>query len=173
MNLRSSKTPPPPSGKLGILGFTPTRTTFLGPFGGGGGFPFQDDFLSSDERILQVNLRTGNFVDAVQVVYENASGVRRAMPVHGAGDKSDREQTFTAHVVLDADEFITGILGRSGAFLDSVFFTTNLGRYGPFGGNGGKPLEIRIPDDQRVIGFFGRAGNFVGALGILVSPRGF
>ena len=54
------------------------------------------------------------------------------------GGRGGTEDTF----LLDTNEWMTEVRGRSGSQLDQVQFFTNLGRVSPvYGGNGGNPFS--------------------------------
>ncbi len=76
-------------------------------------------------------------------------------------------------IALGAGEFITEISGRRSQFLDSLSISTSAGRrFGRFGGSGGNP-DYEFPDaggPQEVLGFFGRSGALIDALGVHTRP---
>ena len=51
----------------------------------------------------------------------------------------------------------------------TLTFHTNKTQYGPYGHKKGSDFEIPMKDGK-VIGFFGRAGDFIDKLGIHVIP---
>ncbi|KAG5520933.1 hypothetical protein RHGRI_033481 [Rhododendron griersonianum] len=54
--------------------------------------------------------------------------------------------------------------------LSSLYFDTNLEKYGPFGKGGGQSVSIPI-EDGVITGFHGRGGYYVDAIGIFVAPK--
>jgi hypothetical protein len=52
----------------------------------------------------------------------------------------------------------------------SLSFVTNENRYGPFGDGGGTPFHTSMQSNGSIVGFFARAGSFVHAIGVYVSP---
>lgn len=65
-------------------------------------------------------------------------------------------------IVLADSEFVAGISGKAGAVVDSITIDTNFQSYGPFGGNGGEPYNL----EGDVVGFYGRSGTRLDAIGI-------
>lgn len=125
-------------------------------FGGSGGGEFSDD-LTEVCRLVEVRVRSGARVDAIQCVWELADGDTRVGALHGGGGGG--EHAFT----LDHGEYINRVVLRSGAEIDQLTFYTSEGRtHGPYGGGGGGTHEISAPV---ITGFFGRSGGRLDALG--------
>ncbi|EEE60415.1 hypothetical protein OsJ_13609 [Oryza sativa Japonica Group] len=84
-------------------------------------------------------------------------------------------------IKLSAREQVTAVEGTVGNFRDvdepvitSLTFYTNAGRkYGPYGGNGkqGTPFSIPVGKGCIVVGFWGRCGWLLDAIGVYVSPQ--
>lgn len=134
--------------------------------GGYGGREFSDDALPALSKVVQVKVRHGRSIDAIQIIHETSSGVRHPMSAHGGN--GGREEDF----LLDDDEFIIGITGRFGNRVDSIQFITNKQRSQMFGGNGGGASYLyEAPDGTEIAGFFGRSGNVIDAIGIILKRR--
>uniref|UniRef100_I1PIS6 Jacalin-type lectin domain-containing protein n=1 Tax=Oryza glaberrima TaxID=4538 RepID=I1PIS6_ORYGL len=85
-------------------------------------------------------------------------------------------------IKLSADEQVTSVEGTIGRFRDvdepvitSLTFRTNASKaYGPYGGAGDKQegTHFSIPVDNGgvVVGFWGRAGWLIDAIGVYISP---
>lgn len=74
---------------------------------------------------------------------------------------------------LRPDEYITSVKGHTGKFngmtvLRSLKFETNLETFGPYGKEDGMPFELPATNGQ-IIGFHGRSGQFLDALGVYVK----
>ncbi|KAK2654784.1 hypothetical protein Ddye_014640, partial [Dipteronia dyeriana] len=77
-------------------------------------------------------------------------------------------------ILLDwPNEYLTEISGSTGTFnrdevIGTLSFTTNRNnKYGPFGSvNDGKPFEFISKKNGAIVGFFGRQGNFIDAVGV-------
>ncbi|KAK2639933.1 hypothetical protein Ddye_027728 [Dipteronia dyeriana] len=72
-------------------------------------------------------------------------------------------------------EYLTSISGTNnnhyGRYVvESLYFYTNLNKYGPFGGsqlNGTKGIPFNVPlEDREIVGFYGRACDFIDAIGV-------
>jgi hypothetical protein len=133
--------------------------------GGRGGTPFSDTELSSGGRVLEVQIFSGEFVDAVQMVYQLPDGRRVLGRRHGGGGGR------TNSLPLDSDEYITGISGRYGEHIDSISIQTNKRTSPLFGGSGGsRSYRFEVPRGNQAIGFVGRSGQYLDAIGLLAVP---
>jgi len=129
--------------------------------GGPGGADFFDQEIPDEARIVEVRVEAGEFVDAVQLVYAFPDGRPTEAARHGG--VGGRGGSFR----LEPGEYIVGIAGRCGKFVDSVRILTNRRMSPPFGGNGGeREYRIEVPDGNQAVGFIGRSGQFIDALGL-------
>jgi hypothetical protein len=134
-------------------------------FGGTGGNAFSDRELAPGARVVEVQVRSGNHIDAVQLVYTLSDGRTVMGPQHGGGGGG----LSVFH--LDADEVLTGISGRSGEYIDSIRFQTNMRTSPTFGGNGGSnDFRVDVPPYTQVAGLAGRAGIYLDAIGLTFIP---
>lgn len=139
------------------------------PFGGDGGAPWDDvrGASSAIVGIYQINIRHGNQVDAIQVTYRLADGSTYLAPAHGGS--GGKPSSFT----LAEDEKIVRVVCKTNNVLvDQVKFVTKNGvgekhTYGPFGKTG-ETSVVELEGD--VIGFFGRSGDLLDALGVYYYP---
>jgi hypothetical protein len=70
---------------------------------------------------------------------------------------------------LTAGEFIIGIQGRTGNYVDSLTVLLNTGRkFGPYGRQGGQQdfKYLLDPPGDHIIGFFGNCGEYIDSIGI-------
>jgi hypothetical protein len=149
-----------------LLGFT-QEPTMTDVFGGGGGASFIDNQYPSGARVLEVQVSSENWIDAVQVTYELPDGRTVAAARHGGS--GGRPGVFR----LDSDEYITGISGRYGKYIDSLRIHTNKRTSSVFGGPGGEQdYRIEVPYRSQGIGFIGRSGKYVDAIGLISIPAG-
>jgi hypothetical protein len=140
----------------------PTPT---GIAGGSGGAPFSDSEPPSGGRILEVQIFSGEIVDAVQVLYELPNG--RTVLGPRQGGPGGRANVLR----LDSDEYITRISGRYGDQIDSIRIQTNKRISPVFGGPGGKrDYRIGVPAGNQAIGFIGRSGKYLDSIGLLFIP---
>ena len=129
--------------------------------GGSGGNSFSDTLPAAGTRVTEVRIRSGQYIDAIQVVYASASGSSVAAGQHGGS--GGRVNIFR----LDADEYITGISGRCGDIIDSLRIHTNKKSSPLYGGSGGsRDFQIVVPNGSQAVGFVGRAGQYLNAIGL-------
>jgi len=135
-----------------------------GSCGGVGGAPFTDG-QTGGRSIAEVRIRSGAFIDAIQIVYvDDATGETITNPRHGgSGGKLD---VFK----LAPKEYITEVGGKHGWYIDSLWIKTNKGRTSKkYGGAGGAvTFTLQAPPGTRIHGFFGRAGNYLDAIGVIM-----
>lgn len=133
--------------------------------GGQGGFPFTDTEIPSGSRIAEVHIFSGKYIDAVQIAYRLPNGRVLMGPKHGG--QGGQQNIFR----IDSDEYITGLSGRYGNFIDSLQIHTNK-RTSPFlGGSGGnREYRINVPAGNQAVGFTGRAAEYLDAIGLTYMP---
>ena len=129
-------------------------------FGGGGGASFDDSHVIENwGPVRQIVVRHGDRVDAIGVLWANGNFVN-----HGG---SGGNETI---VNLAADEFISGVQGRSGDRLDQISFQSNKQSYGPFGGGGGAPFSVNFSGGALHY-IFGRSGSGVDQIGFAFGAQ--
>jgi jacalin-like lectin domain-containing protein len=134
--------------------------------GGPNGTSFSDPEPRQGARILEVYIRVGEHVDSLQFVYGLPDGSSFEGPRHGGGGGA------TNVFRLDNDEYIVGITGRSGDYIDSIRFITNKRSSPIFGGRGGShDYNVQVPAGNRPIGLTGRTGNYLDAVGLTYTSR--
>jgi hypothetical protein len=133
--------------------------------GGRGGNPFADTALASGERVVEIQIFAGEFVDGVQMAYELRDGRKVLGPRHGGG--GGQANIFR----LDSDEYIVGISGRCGEQIDSISIQTNKRTSPLFGGSGGsRSYRLEVARGNQAIGFAGRSGQYLDAIGLVSIP---
>ena len=70
-------------------------------------------------------------------------------------------------------EYLTSISGMVAVYLNytiihSLRFYTNKTEYGPYGSEKGKPFSLPM-EDGIIVGFHGRAGQYVDAIGVYIK----
>ena len=139
--------------------------TKVGPAGGEGGDGFADMQIPKGARVVGVRIRYGLYIDGLELLYKTADGKKEGMGWHG-GD-SGNEETF----LLEDGEFITGISGKTGEYVESLTFVTNKRKSKNYGGEGGDKTFNLQKSGEEVIGFYGRSGAFLDQIGIFVRKR--
>ncbi|OEL37029.1 hypothetical protein BAE44_0001951 [Dichanthelium oligosanthes] len=158
----------------------------IGPWGGRGGDP--GDIVAAGvapHRLEGVVIRCQEAVDAISFTYAGVDGMpRRAGPWGGSGGRkhkilsvSSASGFFGKQVKFGATEVVKEVSGTYGPYgghagiVRSLTFVTNVGKHGPFGEHGeGTPFSITVQDGGRVVGFFGRSGSLLDAVGVYVHP---
>ncbi|KAK2636759.1 hypothetical protein Ddye_031551 [Dipteronia dyeriana] len=144
-------------------------TIKLGPWGGAGGVAW--DFNSgSGAAIKEIVINHGAVVDSVTfTAIDRVTGEILAKAIFGGlGGQPDQ-------ISIDwPGEYLTSISGTTNVYLEtlvveSITFHTNRTTYGPYGQTNGTAFEIPL-ENAEIVGFFGRAGAFVDAIGIHVVP---
>lgn len=134
--------------------------------GGSGGNAFQDSSIPANARVSEVIVSAGTFIDAVQLVYGTPDGRTVTSDLHGGSGGT--RNTFR----LGPDEYLIGISGRYGRNIDSLRLHTNKRTSPVYGGSGGaNDFRIEIPSGNQVVGFIGRSGRLVDAIGLLYAPN--
>lgn len=140
---------------------TPASVTRISAVGGDGGSAF-DDLASSGYlvgKIKSITVRSGSRVDKIETTYAGMQGGSVTYSHGGSGGSANPP------FILNDDEYITKITGRSGSRLDQVKFTLNSGRESiAYGGDGGSPFTIKV-DGSVLKAFYGRSGSEVDELG--------
>ena len=140
---------------------------YLVAAGGGTGRPFNDQCTD----VTHVVVRSGWWIDGVQVVCRGPSGSNFSLPHRGG--LGGYQSVFT----LQPNEHILGIVGTthgsSGPYVYSIQFLTNL-RVSEVFGNGGddrgqRGFRSEIPNGLRFAGLHGSAGNFLTSIGLTMQ----
>ncbi|KQK02481.1 hypothetical protein BRADI_2g01730v3 [Brachypodium distachyon] len=121
-----------------------------------------------------------NAVDALCVSYERDDDgkVEQDQLWGGPGGKRSQAWTYTECflkkvVCLERDEHLTcvkGLLGNHAQWfvVKSLTFVSNRRTYGPYGEDHGVPFELPAPAGGRIVGFHGRSGGLLDAIGTYV-----
>ena len=153
---------------LTAKGTTTPGQTFIsmGPSGGTGGDDFTDAPIPAGARIVKVRVRHGDRIDAVGLSYE-LNGTVVDMPMHGGGIGPPTE------FPIASDDYIVGISGNYGSKIDSLIIQTKNNEYSVrFGGGGGSAsYSYILSPDIEMVGFLGRAGDEVDAIGAVFRQR--
>ncbi|MFS7913619.1 putative jacalin-like lectin domain-containing protein [Helianthus anomalus] len=138
----------------------------VGPWGGSGGAnPWS--IIPNGGRITRINVRSGAIVDAIYFGYTEG-GTNYETAIFGG-----RNGLLSTIDIAD-DEEIIEINGKVGTFenlnlVTQLTFVTNKQTYGPYGTNGGTDFSCPIAKGK-VVGFFGRYGAYLDAIGVVLSP---
>jgi hypothetical protein len=150
----------------------------LGPSGGDGGQGFNGESeigRSPDVHLARIVVHGDRFVDSISTQYVTPDGRISGGARHG-GDGGDPRE-----LDLAPGEFVTAISGRFGTLLDRIVIDTNRRKEALAIGANFRVLEPRspfpaayryeAPEGAEIIGFFGRSGTFIDALGVICRLR--
>ncbi|KAL6871034.1 hypothetical protein ACP4OV_014882 [Aristida adscensionis] len=158
---------------------SPSGAISVGPWGGHGGQPFYHLHGSSVRRLRSIVVYHSTAIHSLAYQYQAGDGATRIAGPWGRsysfGNKAAR-----ARIELDADEHVTAVEGTTGRFgnvpgdvVTSLTFRTSAGRtYGPYGDTAAAAAAFSVPaaDGACVVGFWGRAGWLVDAVGVYIKP---
>lgn len=138
----------------------------IGPAGGNGGKPFDHYDIPDGARLSAIHIYTEWVVNAVQFDFVQAGGATGGRPpIGGLGGE---HHTF----YLDDDEYLTGISGRAGWYIDSLRLHTNKRVSPAYGGAGGeRDFSFQAPAGFEIGGLFGRSAWYIDALGVTARKR--
>lgn len=138
--------------------------------GGKGGKPFSDikwppqasdRIMAKQAEPVEVRVRVGRNVDQVQMRWST-----QELPIHG-GDGS-RLESFD----LKPDEYIAhvNLTAPGGRYVGSIELMTNQDRRITFGKHTGDVIDLAVPPNYQVIGFYGQSGRWIDQLGVIAAP---
>lgn len=138
----------------------------IGPFGGTGGGRFQDSPLPDRAKICKVRIRHSDCINAIGLSYK-LNGQIIDLPMHG-GDGG----TLSEFAIED-DEYITSLIVRWTDYVRFLAIVTNKRRQEY--GNVNIPsyeyaFDIEHPK-QELVGFQGRSGLFLDAIGVMLVDK--
>ena len=135
--------------------------------GGCGGAEFLDSIPAGTNEVIGVIVRSGSYVDSLQMAVRLTNGNVKLLNKHG-GNGGAQSIFF-----LNSGEYITSMWGRYGSYVDSIQFGTSAGRSSPkYGGNGGcANFYYRAPAGYEIAGFYGRSGAYIDAIGVVLKKH--
>ena len=137
----------------------------LGPIGGEGGRPFDGYTIPDDARLTAIHVFAEWVLDALRFEWIGSDGTPGGHPP--IGGLGGYHHTF----YLDEDEYLIGISGRCGWYVDSVRFHTNKRVSDLFGGAGGEhEYALMAASGEEIAGLFGRCDWYIDALGVQLRP---
>ncbi|XP_065018829.1 protein GOS9-like [Musa acuminata AAA Group] len=136
----------------------------VGAWGGNGGSAWD---MGAAYRITNIKIRAGDAIDAIVITFTRY-GLIETKHFGGSGGT-------LYEIPLQEDEYLVGVegsvdtLGRI-TLVRNLTLRTNKKSYGPFGTSGGKPFSVPVASGK-IIGFFGRAGTMIDAIGVYLAPN--
>ncbi|VAH40567.1 uncharacterized protein LOC119366887 [Triticum dicoccoides] len=141
----------------------------MGPWGGNGGFP-QDMTAGKPLRLRSMRINSGSRIFSLEFSYVDKLGKVRSEGPWG-GSSGGNYQT----IELGPKEFVKQISGTidnlvTETVITSLVLVTNIRKYGPYGSVQGTSFDATVPENTCVVGFFGRSGGALDAIGIYHGP---
>ncbi|KAK0599958.1 hypothetical protein LWI29_010192 [Acer saccharum] len=139
----------------------------VGTWGGSGGCEWS---YVAKSGITDIEISSGWVIDSLSFKGIDENSVRECSLKFGGRGGGTRTITIDW-----PREYLTSISGTTNDHygrhvVESLYFHTNLNKYGPFGGtmpNGAKGIPFNVPlEDREIVGFFGRACDFIDAIGV-------
>ncbi|XP_047086151.1 uncharacterized protein LOC124697635 [Lolium rigidum] len=154
----------------------------VGPWGGSGGQGFYMPGARSPgagggtPRLLSVTLYHADAVHAFSFEYL-LGGVLVGRTMAPSGGRSHGSKGLRATINFSPDEHLTAVEGTFGCcrsvpevVITSLTFRTDKGRtYGPYGDGTGTPFSIPAANGC-IVGFWGRSGWLLDAIGVYIMP---
>jgi Jacalin-like lectin domain len=144
----------------------------LGPAGGTGGGPFDD---GEGLDIASVQVFSDATLNHLNVIYQDHNGTPREIQ-HGGAEGGAPSSTFGIDVIhLERVTEVNGFVGvfDGGTEIFGLELVTNRGRTsGLLGREGPSRFQFKAPVNGSIIGFWGRQGLFLDALGVRVFDPG-
>ncbi|KAL5822271.1 hypothetical protein ACOSQ3_020179 [Xanthoceras sorbifolium] len=134
----------------------------VGPWGGPGGCEWN---YVAKSGISEIVISVECVVDSLTFkgVDDNCKG-ENSKKFGGKGGES------TVIMIDWPKEYLTSISGTYNTYkghcvVESLCFYTNCTKFGPYGYTNGTPFKFPL-EDREIVGFFGRAGDFIDAVGV-------
>ena len=145
---------------------------YQGPSGGRGGELFDHWKTSNGAKDIElIFLYQDSSIRCFSVKYRQPSTSHLKNGYCNPPEFSDLEFGGGRTFKLELDEYLIGISGRFGDHINSIMFYTNKRTSPSYGGSGGTDtFSYTAPAGQRIVGFFGRAGDNLDAIGVLYAP---
>lgn len=138
----------------------------LSPQGGPGGDFFSFDPIDHEFEIAGLDVWSGTVIDAIQINYRHRR-TRATMAFKSTGLGGTLSQ-----LVLNPGEFITRVEGGGSPYVVWIKVYTSRGRQMSWGGPAAAPgFDFRCDNDEEIIGFEGRTGDYIDAIGAIVRTR--
>ncbi|KAL6890320.1 hypothetical protein ACP4OV_009083 [Aristida adscensionis] len=139
-----------------------------GPWGGNGGRT--RDITVAPQHLERVKICSAIVVDAISFSYLDRHGKKHDTPLWGGLGGNIHTIDF------GPSEYVKEVSGTYGPcaptrdVITSLTLVTNLHSYGPFGQPKGVSFHTRVDKSSSIVGFFGRSGMYLDAIGVYVHP---
>ncbi|CAM0958812.1 unnamed protein product [Alopecurus aequalis] len=140
----------------------------IGPWGGPGGD--HRNVQAMPCRLASVTIYSGEGIDGICFTYVGSDYVQYTEGPWG------RTLNIENTITIDPTDYVTEISGTFGMAYDNCIVTSlKIATFNDpdpitFGTPNGTPFQIPVLDGGRVVGFFGRSGDLLDAIGVYVIP---
>uniref|UniRef100_A0ACD5W3S2 Uncharacterized protein n=1 Tax=Avena sativa TaxID=4498 RepID=A0ACD5W3S2_AVESA len=145
------------------------KPVMIGEWGGPGGG--ERNVQVTPGRLNSVTIHSGGTIDAISFTYIGTDYIEHSEGPWG------RPLNTKSTITLDPTDYVTAISGTFGTAYDndcvitSLQITTFKDKDNKiYGTPNGTPFHIPVRDGGRIIGFFGRSGDMLDAIGVYVTP---
>ncbi|KAK1698115.1 hypothetical protein QYE76_014812 [Lolium multiflorum] len=139
----------------------------VGPWGGIGGYPWDDSVYST---IRQIVITHGAAVDSIRIEYDLKGNSIWSKPHGSTEEGSDTDKVkldFPGEILVSVSGYYGSVCG-SPVIIRSLTFQSNRSKYGPFGTEDGTPFSIPV-SSGKIIGFHGRSGSYLNSIGFYLK----
>ncbi|KAE8789071.1 Disease resistance protein RPM1 [Hordeum vulgare] len=155
---------------LGTMRIEDAGLARIGPCGEGGGRAC--DIKAVPQRLESVTIYSGSLVESFAFSYRDHDGQH-----HIAGPWGSHPGKNNNDVIhLEPSEFLKEVSGTVGSYgaltnvITSLTLVTSACTYGPFGKGDGIPFSMAAASNSSIVGFFGRSGWYLDAIGVYTCP---
>ncbi|CAO2142331.1 unnamed protein product [Urochloa humidicola] len=147
----------------------------VGPWGGNGGKAYEIQDGELPQRLESVTIYANDFIQSIAFSYIDQTGQNRIVGPWG-GDAGRSKHPPINFGPSETVKEIYGAIGKykgSYTVVASLTIVTNVKTYGPYGKqtSGNTPFHIAAPSNNRIVGFYGSAGEVVDQIGAYVAPN--
>lgn len=138
-----------------------------GPWGGGGGSTFDDGVYGG---VRQINLSRSVYIVAIRVCYEQNGQLVWGSKNGGTGAfKTDKIPfDYPSEILTHVTGYVGAAMMMGPSVIRSLTFHTTKGKYGPYGEEEGEFFSTKLKEGSMIVGFHGRKGLFLDAIGVHV-----
>jgi len=150
-----------------VLHTLPFVSGQAGPSGGRGGDYCPTNTQHPDWRLTSINVRSGSWVDAVDLTFD--TGAAEETPIHCGGDGGSPNRNLT----IDPDEHIVRLTGQYGNFIDNFTVTvsgspkgTKTRIFGNASSSASGRFDFQAPDGMYIAGLVVKSHTYLDAIGV-------
>ena len=133
------------------------------PVGSNSGVTRKDPAVDVD-KVIAVLISSAFLVDFIQFIVQK-DGNPLALAQHGGNGG------HLTPFLLAGDEYLTGMSGKYGTYIDSIILHTTTRTSQRFGGKGGdREYSIQANPGEQIVGLWCRSDTYIDAIGAITGP---